>query len=52
MDGKVGVEFESGEVKNCENCPLNQYAEDGSGKQCKKHCFPAFFHVPEGDEKG
>lgn len=35
MDGKVGVEFESGEVKNCENCPLNQYAEDGSGKQCK-----------------
>nr|DAF10767.1 MAG TPA: hypothetical protein [Caudoviricetes sp.]DAW03443.1 MAG TPA: hypothetical protein [Caudoviricetes sp.] len=23
-----------------------------AGKQCKKHCFPAFFHVPEGDEKG
>ena len=35
MDAKVGVDFETGEKKECETCPLNQYAEDGSGKPCK-----------------
>lgn len=35
MDGKTGVDLDTGEVKSCENCPLNQYADDGSGKQCK-----------------
>lgn len=35
MDGKLGIVRESGECKNCEGCPYNQFAEDGSGKQCK-----------------
>lgn len=35
MDGKTGVDLDTGEVKTCENCPLNQYADDGSGKPCK-----------------
>lgn len=35
MDGKTGVDLDSGEVKSCETCPLNQYADDGSGKPCK-----------------
>lgn len=34
-DGKTGVDRETGECKNCKTCPLNQFAEDGSGKPCK-----------------
>ena len=34
-DGKTGVVIETGEIKNCATCSLNQFAEDGSGKACK-----------------
>lgn len=38
MDGKVGVENESGELKDCASCPFNKFgsAEDGKGKACKQ----------------
>lgn len=37
MDGKLGVITESGCVRSCDTCPLNQFgsADDGSGKACK-----------------
>lgn len=37
MDGKTGLEAETGCVKNCETCPFNQFgsADDGNGKACK-----------------
>ena len=42
MDGKTGVWRDSGEVRNCESCPMNQFgsADDGKGgkgkgKACK-----------------
>ena len=35
MDGKVGTVKASGECKNCEGCPYNQFTDDGSGKACK-----------------
>lgn len=35
MDAKTGVNYETGEIRNCDTCPLNQYADDGSGKPCK-----------------
>lgn len=42
MDGKTGIWTETGEIRNCENCPFNQYgsADDGKGgngrgKACK-----------------
>lgn len=37
MDGKQGVVFETGEIKECERCPYNQYGTDkqGRGKACK-----------------
>lgn len=38
MDGKVGIDTETGEVRNCENCPYNTYGSDtrgGKGKACK-----------------
>lgn len=34
-DGKTGVHMETGEVRACEHCPLNQFADDGTGKACK-----------------
>ncbi len=38
MDGKVGIDGETGEVRSCENCPYNEYGTDikgGKGKACK-----------------
>lgn len=35
IDGKEGVVRETGEIKNCADCPFNKFAEDGSGKPCK-----------------
>lgn len=42
MDGKTGLWRDSGEVRNCENCPMNQYGsaastkgENAKGKACK-----------------
>lgn len=35
MDGKTGVDNDTGEIKNCDTCPFNQYGADGSGKPCK-----------------
>lgn len=34
-DGKMGVMTATGEVRDCANCPLNQFAEGGGGKACK-----------------
>lgn len=35
MDGKKGVERATGEIKECMNCPYNQFGSDGAGKACK-----------------
>ena len=35
MDGKVGINRETGECKDCASCPYNQFGSDGSGKACK-----------------
>ena len=38
MDGKTGLNTETGEISNCDTCPLNQYGTDikgGKGKACK-----------------
>lgn len=35
FDAKTGVEFETGEIKNCDTCPLNQFGAAGEGKPCK-----------------
>lgn len=37
MDGKQGLNPNTGEIRNCKTCPLNQFgsAEDGRGKACK-----------------
>ena len=37
MDGKTGLNTESGEVINCSTCPYNQFESNGStsGKACK-----------------
>ena len=37
FDGKTGMVSETGEVKNCADCPFNQFGsdEDGRGKACK-----------------
>lgn len=38
MDGKTGVNRETGEIKDCEKCPLNQFGtsrDGGKGKACK-----------------
>ena len=36
-DGKTGIVFETGEMHNCKNCPLNQFGSGKSnkGKACK-----------------
>lgn len=33
MDAKMGVNLETGEIRNCDNCPMNQFGEEG--KECK-----------------
>lgn len=35
IDAKKGVMFDTGEIRDCENCPMNQYGSDGDGKACK-----------------
>ena len=37
MDGKTGVDQETGEMKSCADCPCNQFGsdDDGRGKACK-----------------
>ena len=35
MDGKTGIEPETGEMHNCQNCPYNEFGSDGEGKKCK-----------------
>lgn len=38
MDGKTGLVVATGEIRNCDTCPLNQYGTDvkgGKGKACK-----------------
>ena len=37
MDGRQGFNSETGEIRNCKTCPLNQFgsADDGRGKACK-----------------
>lgn len=35
FDGKTGVDRETGECKNCAECPFNQFGSDGAGKACK-----------------
>lgn len=35
IDAKKGVVYETGEVRECDGCPFNQFSADGSGKQCK-----------------
>lgn len=49
MDGKLGVITETGVVRGCENCPLNQFgsADDGSGKACKN--MHRIYLLREGD---
>lgn len=34
-DGKQGVVRETGECRDCERCPYNQFGSDGAGKACK-----------------
>lgn len=37
MDGKTGINTQTGEIINCDNCPYNQFESNGStsGKACK-----------------
>lgn len=35
MDAKMGTNFETGEIRSCDTCQLNQYGNDGTGKACK-----------------
>lgn len=35
FDAKTGLEFETGEIRDCDTCPFNQFGDDGSGKPCK-----------------
>lgn len=35
MDGKAGVNKDTGEISSCDGCPYNQFKTDGSGKACK-----------------
>ena len=34
-DGKVGINKDTGECRRCDTCPLNQFKDDGTGKDCK-----------------
>lgn len=35
LDGKTGINTETGELHNCKACPFNQFGSDGEGKACK-----------------
>lgn len=35
FDGKQGIKRGTGEIKDCSNCPYNQFGSDGAGKACK-----------------
>lgn len=35
MDGKQGINRETGEIRTCDTCPYNQFGSDGKGKACK-----------------
>lgn len=35
FDAKKGMVLETGEIRDCDTCPLNQYGSDGDGKACK-----------------
>ena len=35
IDAKNGIIYETGEHRECEHCPFNEFGPDGSGKQCK-----------------
>lgn len=35
LDGKVGKDMHSGEMKNCASCPFNQFGSKGAGKACR-----------------
>lgn len=35
VDGKQGVLRETGETRNCAECPYNEFGSDGLGKACK-----------------
>lgn len=34
-DGITGIDRETGECRECENCPYNVFGTDGNGKKCK-----------------
>ncbi len=34
-DGKQGIDRQTGEVRNCDTCPYNQFGSDDKGKACK-----------------
>lgn len=34
-DGRQGIVRATGEIRNCEKCPYNQFGSDGEGKACK-----------------
>jgi hypothetical protein len=50
LDGHIGIESESGEVKNCQNCPLNKFGsgKTGKSKACKQK--RRLFVLKEGDD--
>lgn len=35
LDGKTGINAETGEIHNCKVCPFNEFGSDGEGKACK-----------------
>ena len=35
FDSKKGVVFDTGEIRDCDTCPYNEYGENGTGKPCK-----------------
>ena len=43
MDGKVGIDRETGECRNCSTCQYNQFGSDGNGKAPSAPSSLAFF---------
>lgn len=35
IDGKQGIDKDTGECKDCASCPYNKFKDDGTGKDCK-----------------
>lgn len=35
FDSKKGVLYETGEIRECDTCPYNEFGEGGTGKPCK-----------------